>query len=214
MIDRHSLRRAVFLDRDGVLNHNVFYPDTGAWESPRQPHEFVLTAGALPALRALADAGFSLFLVSNQPNVVNGKSTAAALAAMHRELLDALKAVPVEFAGFFYCTHHPRVTGPCPCRKPSPYFLRHAAQQHGLALGGSWMIGDRATDMACGRAAGTRTVWIDTGQERERPSPGQVDHTCPDLPRAISTILAAQSAPYEAAAEFSGCAAGKGSGSG
>ena len=184
-------RRAVFLDRDGVLNWNVYYRDTGAWEAPRLPHEFVLIPGALSALRVLADAGFLLFLVSNQPNCVNGKSTGAALEAMHHRLLDALAAAQVHFADFFYCTHHPRITGPCPCRKPSPYFLKKAAQEHHILLHESWMIGDRSTDMACGRAAGARTIWIDTGEERERPCPGQAHSICRNLPEAVGTLLAA-----------------------
>ena len=183
--------RAVFLDRDGVLNGNVFYPDTGAWESPREPREWALLPGVLPALRALANAGFGLFLVSNQPNVVNGKSTPAAHQEMHRLLAEQLRLAAVRFTDFFYCTHHPRFTGACPCRKPSPHFLESAAQSHGLDLAGSWMVGDRATDMQCGRAAGTRTVWINTGQEREIPAMDLVDFACGSLPEAVNYILTA-----------------------
>ncbi len=191
MASTFAQQRAVFLDRDGVLNGNIFYPDTGAWESPREPREWALLPGVLPALRALADAGFRLFLVSNQPNVVNGKSTLAALEAMHELLAEQLRAGAIEFTDFFYCTHHPRFTGACLCRKPNPHFLEGAAQSHGLDLAGSWMIGDRATDMQCGRAAGTRTVWINTGQERETPAMDLVDFMCGSLPEAVNQVLTA-----------------------
>ncbi len=164
-----ALRRAVFLDRDGVLNRNVWYADTQAWESPRSPEEFTLHDGVLPALAILRDAGFLLFLVSNQPNAVNGKSKPDALDAMHAQLSAALASAGLRLEDAFYCTHHPRFTGPCPCRKPSPFFLQKAARDHGLALPGCWMVGDRATDMECGRAAGTRTAWVKTGQEPRSP---------------------------------------------
>ncbi len=192
MASAPAKRHAIFLDRDGVLNGNVFYPDTGAWESPREPREWALLPGVLPALRALADAGFCLFLVSNQPNVVNGKSTAAALAAMHGLLVEQLRTSAVRFTDFFYCTHHPRFTGACRCRKPSPHFLEEAARTHDLHLQSSWMIGDRSTDMQCGRAAGTRTVWIDTGQERDVPAVDLVDFRCGSLPEAVNHVLTAR----------------------
>ena len=181
--------RAVFLDRDGVLNRNVFYRDTGAWESPRQPHEFELAEGVLPALCMLRSAGFVLFLVSNQPNAAKGKSPAGALEAM-QGLLDAqLRAEGIGFADVFYCTHHPEVTGPCICRKPAPYFLKRAALEHGLSLDQSWMIGDRATDMQCGRAAGARTAWVRTGQEPGEPEAGTIDICGESLLEVMRQIL-------------------------
>ena len=183
-------KRAVFLDRDGVLNRNVFYPDTGAWETPRLPHEFHLANGVIPALASLHSAGFLLFLVSNQPNAAKGKSPADALEAMHTLLTAELQAAGLAFAGVFYCTHHPEFTGPCPCRKPSPYFLLGAAQKHGLALEKCWMIGDRPTDMECGRTAGVHTAWICTRQERKVPPAALIDVASFNLPEAVRQILA------------------------
>ncbi len=183
--------RAVFLDRDGVLNRNVFYPDTGAWESPRWPHEFMPVPGVLPALRELCAAGFRLFLVSNQPNIVNGKSNRQALDAIHGMLVAHLRSGGVTLDDAFYCTHHPRFSGPCACRKPSPYFLKQAALLRGLELTACWMVGDRATDMECGRAAGCRTAWIRTGQERDEPLLGTVDVYAASLTEAARAILCA-----------------------
>ncbi len=182
-------RRAVFLDRDGVLNRNVFYPDTGAWESPRHARKFELVGGVLPALARMRDAGFLLFLVSNQPNAAKGKSSPDALQAMHALLAAAMEASNLRFSGVFYCTHHPAFTGPCICRKPSPYFLVQAAHAHSLDLAQCWMVGDRATDMECGRAAGTHTAWIRTGQERQVPSPELVDIRGADLGDVAGQIL-------------------------
>lgn len=184
--------RAVFLDRDGVLNENVWYADTSRWESPRAADDFRLNSGILPALVRLRDAGFQLFLVSNQPNRAKGKCSATALPAMHAILLDALESAGLHLVEAYYCTHHPAHTGPCPCRKPSPYFLLEAARVYGVQLSQSWMIGDRATDMACGRAAGTQTAWVHTGQEQFTPTPEQFDLSGPDLPEVVNQILSLQ----------------------
>jgi D-glycero-D-manno-heptose 1,7-bisphosphate phosphatase len=170
--------RAIFLDRDGVLNDNVWYPDTGCWESPRTLAEFALAVGVLPSLAALQQAGYQLFLVSNQPNEANGKSPPGTLAAMHFRLLAILSGAGVYLENSYYCTHHPRITGPCGCRKPSPYFLHDAAKRYNLSLRDSWMIGDRVTDMQCGHAAGVRTGWVNTGQEPVIPS-SSVATACP-----------------------------------
>ncbi len=183
--------RAVFLDRDGVLNRNIWYEDTGAWEAPRSLAEFDLHEGVLPALALLRDAGFALFVVSNQPNVVNGKGSADVLAAQDARLREALAEAGVDLAEAFYCTHHPDFTGECPCRKPSPHFLEHAARSHNIALARSWMVGDRVTDMQCGRGAGARTAWIHTGQEPDSPDPALVDLMGKSLAEVAAKIRSA-----------------------
>lgn len=153
-----DLKRAVFLDRDGTLNPEIFYADTQAHESPRTPQELTLLPGAAEALLRLQQAGFLLFLVSNQPNVAKGKNTSAELAAIHGRLEQLLAASGVTLTESFYCYHHPDYTGPCPCRKPSPHFLLQAQARYNLDMVHSWMIGDRDSDIECGRRAGVRTL--------------------------------------------------------
>ena len=176
------MNKAVFLDRDGVLNHNVFYPDTGSYESPRTPEEFELFPNAIASLKLLVRAGFRLFLVSNQPNVAKGKSTFDELKRTHEKLQASLEASNVEFQEFFYCYHHPdskvpELGGQCECRKPSPYFLRKAEREYGIDLSQSWMVGDRSSDVACGEAAGVSTIRVlpdypceDVRSEMPRPT--------------------------------------------
>lgn len=159
------MRRAVFLDRDGVLNENVLNPATGEWESPPRAEHFRLCEGVGPALSALRDAGFLLFVVSNQPNVAKGKATLAELDAIHERFVAELAAQNVWLDHAFYCLHHPEgsvapYAGACACRKPSPHFLTLAAREFEVDLAESWMIGDRDTDIACGAAAGTKTIFI------------------------------------------------------
>jgi D-glycero-D-manno-heptose 1,7-bisphosphate phosphatase len=184
-----AIYKAVFLDRDGVLNANVFYPETGRWESPRRSVEFAVCHGVPGALVRLQRAGFLLFLVSNQPNTVNGKSSFAALAAMHALLAETLRREGVRLHGAFYCTHAPSVSGACACRKPSPWFLERAIQTHRLRAADCWMIGDRATDMECGRAAGVSTAWVCTGQEQQVPAKRLCDRIVGDLPDVVEQIL-------------------------
>ncbi len=186
-------RRAVFLDRDGVINHNVLNPATGELEAPLTAAEFKVLPGVPEALRSLQKAGYLLFVVSNQPNHAKGKSTLDELRAIDRKLQRELAAMRVEMAERYYCRHHPEGVVPeysvvCECRKPSPYFLRKAAREFGIDLGQSWMVGDRVTDVECGRAAGVRTALVGTSG---MPCV-EADWTGEDLAEAVEHILSVQ----------------------
>jgi D-glycero-D-manno-heptose 1,7-bisphosphate phosphatase len=163
----NAVRTAVFLDRDGVINPNVFYEDTGTYESPRSASAFNLFPDAIESLQELQRQGFLLFLVSNQPNVAKGKSTLEELQGIHAKFQMALDKGKICFAEYYYCYHHPDSSapiygGPCVCRKPSPYFLKKAAEDHHVDLMRSWMVGDRLSDIECGKQAGVRTILIST----------------------------------------------------
>ncbi len=193
-IDKVGQAKAVFLDRDGVLNENVFYADTGAWESPRTVADFKLFPETIPSLQQLQRAGFLLFLVSNQPNVAKGKSTMEELQAIQASLCSSLEPADIRFTDFFYCYHHPESTlppfgGACVCRKPSPYFLLQAAATHAIDMASSWMIGDRRSDIACGNKAHVRTVFI--------AAPGQPEDNnaaVEETPSAVAPNLSAAAA--------------------
>ena len=179
------MKRAVFLDRDGVLNRNVWNPATEAYESPLTPEQFELLPGVIPALRLLLSAEYLLFLVSNQPNYAKGKATMSTLKAIHSNLDRLLAEALIPFTAYYYCFHHPAFTGECICRKPSSYFLFRARDNFGVDLAQSWMIGDRATDIQCGRAAGARTVQITDASA----SNAGADHVAMDLWSAAQMIL-------------------------
>ena len=158
-------RPAIFLDRDGVLNPTVLNPATGELESPLTPRDFRLGEGVIPALRHLQDAGYPLILVSNQPNFALGKCSYDTHRSIRHKLESQLDAAGIHFARFCYCLHHPRgrtpgYSGPCPCRKPSPWFLLRARDDLALTLPDSWMVGDQLSDTQCGHAAGVRTIRI------------------------------------------------------
>jgi D-glycero-D-manno-heptose 1,7-bisphosphate phosphatase len=188
--------RAVFLDRDGVLNRNVLNTVTGAFESPHRAEDFELLPGVLDALALLRESGYRLILVSNQPSYAKGKTTLAAIKAIHRRLEDSLADAGISLDAFYYCLHHPdgiirEYSGRCECRKPSPYFLLQAKTQFDLDLAKSWMIGDRETDVLCGRAAGVRTIRVAADHPVPEPSPPTVaDRTARDLVDAARWLAA------------------------
>lgn len=182
------MNRAVFLDRDGVLNLNIWNPATAAYESPLTPEQLELLPNVIPALKLLRDASFMLFLVSNQPNYAKGKASMSMLDAIHAKLEATLACADIKFTAYYYCFHHPSFTGECICRKPSPYFLFRAYDTFNVDLTQSWMVGDRATDIQCGREAGVRTVGINCAAGPE----AQADRIAPDLWSASQIIVSDQ----------------------
>jgi D-glycero-D-manno-heptose 1,7-bisphosphate phosphatase len=171
---------AVFLDRDGVLNR-VFVRGT-VTHPPAHPGEFEFLPGVATATAALHAAGFVLVVVTNQPDVARGRQTRQGVEALNDLVRQALPVAEV-----LTCFHD----GPdgCSCRKPRPGLLLDAERRWGLDLARSFMVGDRWSDVEAGRAAGCRTVLVDTphsGRDRCRP-----DHCVRDLPEAAAWILAA-----------------------
>jgi D-glycero-D-manno-heptose 1,7-bisphosphate phosphatase len=159
--------RAVFLDRDGVLNDPVLDPVDGRPESPLRAADVVLAEGAVEGCRMLREAGFSLLVASNQPAAAKGKATREDLAAVHDRVVSLLTASGVTIDGWRYCLHHPEATvpelrgDPCDCRKPAPGMLLDLAQEHAVDLSASWMVGDSDGDIGAGLAAGCSTVLIE-----------------------------------------------------
>jgi D-glycero-D-manno-heptose 1,7-bisphosphate phosphatase len=184
----------VFLDRDGVLNELVFNPVTREYESPHVPEDLRMIEGIVPPLRRLAAAGFDLFLISNQPSYAKGKTSLEDLQRIHLRFDAFLKANDIIFRDYYYCYHHPAglvagYAGRCECRKPSPYFIGRAIRECGVEASGSWMIGDRDTDIQCGKSGGCRTILM--LNEHSSAKRGQVrpDFEAASLAEAAGIIL-------------------------
>jgi D-glycero-D-manno-heptose 1,7-bisphosphate phosphatase len=184
-------RPAVFLDRDGVLVEEIFYPETGEWEGPLFPEDVRLTLGAAAALRALSDSGLATVLVSNQGGHAKGKTSLRALWLAHERFLDLLAAEGACLDRCFYSYGHPdgvvpHFSGPSLDRKPSPHNLLIAAAQLDLDLTGSWMIGDRETDIACAQAVGVRGILIENPNAPVASS--DAEFRCRTLAEAVSYV--------------------------
>lgn len=178
-------RAAVFLDKDGTLVENVPYNV--------DPALVAFTRGAVEALQRLARAGYALFVVTNQPGVSLGLFDRAALDRLLQALKSMLQERGVELTALYACTHRPASHGlaPCGCRKPAPGMLQRAADEHGIDLSHSWMVGDILDDVEAGRRAGCRTVMLDVGHETEwRLADERLPHfAVADLAEAADVIL-------------------------
>jgi D-glycero-D-manno-heptose 1,7-bisphosphate phosphatase len=181
----HEIRkRAVFLDRDGVLNRPVVRD--GRPFPPAQIEEFELYPDAASACAQLKEAGFLLVVVTNQPDVGRATQSREAVEAMHaklRAVISSLDAIEV-------CFHAGAAEGePCECRKPKPGMLLRAAAALNIELGESFLIGDRWRDVDCAHAAGCRAVFIDHGYREELKE--KPEFIVSNLNDAVSTILKA-----------------------
>lgn len=154
------MRRAVFLDRDGVINRAIVR--FGKPYPPGNLAELEILPGVPEALQRLKAAGFVLIVVSNQPDVARGTTSRTTVEAINASLGQAL---PIDE---FRMCYHDSGDG-CACRKPSPGMLLDAAREWGLDLAASYMIGDRWGDVEAGRRAGCRTFFIDYGYDEGQP---------------------------------------------
>ena len=167
------MNRAVFLDRDGVINHNEVRD--GRPRGPETLEEFFILPGVREAVEAIHAAGFLVIVATNQPNV-----PLALVEAMHAILRKNLPLDDIKV-----CFH--AEADNCACRKPKPGLLLEAAKERNISLSESWMIGDRWRDVEAGRAAGCRTIFIDHGYAGE-PRPRAPDVIVGSLLEAVPFV--------------------------
>jgi len=153
-------RAAVFLDRDGVINRAIVRH--GSPHPPALPEDLEILPQVPEALRALKSQGYVLIVVTNQPDVARGTATRESVNGIHERLRGAL-----ELDAILACYHDD--TDDCGCRKPRPGLLLQAADQFGIDLRSSFMVGDRWRDVEAGRRAGCRTFFIDYGYDEQPP---------------------------------------------
>ncbi len=170
-------KRAVFLDRDGVLNAAIVRE--GKPYPPATLNELVIPNDVLPALTALKQAGFILIVVTNQPDVARGKTTQAAVDIIHEHLSTQLPLDAIRI-----CAHDDNDN--CNCRKPLPGLLTQAAQDYEIELEKSYMIGDRWRDIDAGQAAGCCSIFLDYGYLEKRPE--NPDYVAQSLKEAADWI--------------------------
>lgn len=171
-------RRAVFLDRDGVINRS--HVRSGKPYAPRTLAEFRLLPGVARAVHELKTAGYLVIVVTNQPDVGHGLISAETLEAMH----DRLRCT-VAVDDILVCPH--RQDEGCTCRKPKPGLLRRAIGRWRIEPSESVMIGDRWNDVVAGKKAGLYTAFVD--RHYAEPLVEHPDVTVRSLPHAVAEIL-------------------------
>jgi D-glycero-D-manno-heptose 1,7-bisphosphate phosphatase len=184
-----TLRRAAFLDRDGVLNVDHGYVF--------RPQDFEWLPGAVDALRLLQQAGYALVVVTNQSGVARGFYTLTDVEKLHAHLRAELLAQGVRLAAIYACPHHPDGVVPayrvqCNCRKPMPGMIEQAAREHGLDLAASCLFGDKLSDVEAGRRAGVGRCWLVGPQAAALVAGGHADSHADSLLAAVQALTHAR----------------------
>ncbi len=172
------MTRAVFLDRDGVLNRAAVRD--GRPFPPATVDEVEILPGVADACRRLAAAGWLLVVVTNQPDLARGTARRAEVDAINAVVTAGLPIVDV-----LVCPHDDG--DGCACRKPRPGLLLEAAERWGIDLATSAIVGDRWRDIEAGRTAGVTTFFVDHGYAEARPD--RPDHIVPGLTEVADLLL-------------------------
>lgn len=159
------MNKAVFLDRDGVINELIYYQEQGIIDSPFTAKQFRLLPDVGEVIKEFRKMGFKVVLVSNQPGIAKGHFSKEVFEKIRKKMRNELAKEEASLDGEYYCFHHPEakvedLRKDCQCRKPKPGLLFQSAKELGIDLSQSWMIGDGLTDIKAGQAAGCKTILI------------------------------------------------------
>lgn len=180
-----TLRRAVFLDRDGTINENRA-------DHVKSLDEFILLPGVLAALQRLSSSDLSVIIISNQSVINRGLAPALAVGQINEHLVKLVRAAGGRIDGVYICPHRPDER--CSCRKPRPGLLEQAQRDHKLQISGSYVVGDAATDVELAQAANCRPALVLTGRgasqlQQMSARQRQGVYIAHDLQQAVDWIL-------------------------
>jgi len=155
---------AVFLDRDGTINldKGYFY----------MPEEFEFEQGSVEAIRLLNQAGYKVFVISNQSGIARGCFTEAQVDHLHQWMNEELAKSDAHIDAFYYCPHHAELgigsyKKRCDCRKPAPGLLLKAGREWNIDMKHSYMVGDHNSDIGAGTAVGVQSFFVRTGHGKQ-----------------------------------------------
>ena len=159
------MKKAIFFDRDGVIVENI------DGEAPPKKEDLKLNLESVPVMKGLLQKGYSIFVISNQPDVALGKINENVKKALLKKFRELLGENNIS-ANIYYCFHHPRgiikkYAKDCDCRKPKPGMLLKAIHDYKIDPSKSFIIGDRATDVKAGSLAGFKTILLDPENSEE-----------------------------------------------
>lgn len=150
--------KAIFLDRDGVLNHERN-------DYICKVEDFEILDYQIPPLKKLYDEGYLLIIITNQGGIGLSRYTEEALAEMHRMLFERFEKQGARITHAYYCPHHPTVTGECDCRKPKSGMLLEAIAAYNIDPALSVMIGDKPRDVEAANGAGVKGILIEADEQ-------------------------------------------------
>lgn len=172
-------RKTIFFDRDGTLIIDKVYLN--------DPDGIEYLPGVFDALRRLQDEGFQFVIVTNQSGIARGIVSLENLNEIHRRMTEEFGRYGITFAGIYYAPYS--VESNHPMRKPNPGMLHAAAEEHGVDLSASWMVGDRMTDVEAGHRAGCRSVLLAGVESPEAVAAGKPTAFVADIVAAADSIL-------------------------
>ncbi|MDP2750156.1 MAG: D-glycero-beta-D-manno-heptose 1,7-bisphosphate 7-phosphatase [Nanoarchaeota archaeon] len=172
------MKKAVFLDRDGVINVDYGFVHT--------VEKFKFSPRAIDALKILADSDYLIIIITNQSGIGKGLYEMEDFEKVMDYMENELVGEGIVIDDTFYCPHSPEEN--CECRKPKPKMILDAAEKHNIDLSKSWMIGDKEADVQCGKNAGCKTIFVKIEKEKER-SDGGADIIVKDLYEAVEKII-------------------------
>ena len=154
------MRKAVFIDRDGVINDDrenyyIF-----------RPQDFKINTGVLDALKKIQEKGYLLIVISNQGGIARGQYTKEEVDHLHLHFQNELLKHGAEITEFFYCPHHHTVEN-CLCRKPRPLMLQKALAKYNIDANNSYFIGDKKSDVEAGKLAGVKPILVKPNTDLE-----------------------------------------------
>lgn len=152
------MNKAIFLDRDGVINHPKKHYYVYRVE------DFEINKGVIEALQEWQDKDYLLIVITNQGGIAKGKYTKEDVEVVHRHMEELLGHHGIHLSAVYYCPHHTKIER-CLCRKPEPLMLEKAMAQFDIDPGRSWFIGDKKSDVEAGLRAGVRTLKIRKNQD-------------------------------------------------
>lgn len=159
------MNKAVFLDRDGVINELYYDDNQGVIDSPFHPDHYELFPKVGKAINTLHELGYLVIIISNQPGIAKKHFTEKTFEAIKQKMRDELKKHNTYVDAEYYCLHHPhakieKYREICNCRKPKPGMIQQAAGEHNIDVKSSWMIGDSPEDIELGSNVGCKTIFV------------------------------------------------------
>jgi len=188
-----EVNKAVFLDRDGVLNEMFFDKEKNEFRPPHSIKETRIILNSINAVRLLNKYNYLVFVVSNQPDYAKGKTNIENLYEVKEYIKNQMSNYGCSIIRYYYCYHHPQgiVDGyniKCECRKPGTMFVESALKEFSVKRENSFFIGDRISDIQCGIDSGLKTIYIENEiyKLKDYIMP---DYTANDLYSAVNKII-------------------------
>jgi D-glycero-D-manno-heptose 1,7-bisphosphate phosphatase len=188
------LKKAVFCDRDGVLNELVYREEGKEFEPPHSVEELKFFERVFDGFLILQNSGFEIFIVSNQPDFAKGKTGYSNIISVSEKFKNVIEEKGIKIREFYYCFHHPEailddLRVKCECRKPGTKFVEEAINKYIIDRNISFFIGDRNSDILCGKRAGLKTILVRNPDSDYKEDENKPDYESDSFFKAVKIII-------------------------